>query len=149
MCVIKLVDIFNRISSCLVQAMLLHNGDMGEQMYCYSYNWVLLRPGPVPEADTGFRQSQASLIWQELEEEAEGQHGAPSWSLFRPRQRRPRTRMEEEDGRHRGLTWRRQERVSDHSDDDRTKYFLLGIMAAVFALLLNIIYPLVYKFHWR
>lgn len=110
---------------------------------------MLLRPGPVPEADTGFRQSQASLIWQELEEEAEGQQGAPSWSLFRPRlrQRTPRTRLGEEGDRHRGLSWRRQEGVSDHSDDDRTTYFLLGTMAAVFALLLNIFYPLIYKSH--
>lgn len=107
---------------------------------------VLLRPGPVPEADTGFRQSQASLIWQELEEEAEEQQHAPSWSLFRPRtrQRRQRTRLEDQDGRHGGLTWRRQERVSDHSDDDCTKYFLLCTVAAVFALLFNIIYPLIY-----
>lgn len=111
---------------------------------------MLLRPGPVPEADTGFHQSQASLIWQELEEEAEGQQGAPSWSLFRPRlrQRRTRTRQEQEDGRHGGLTWGRQDHISDHSDDDRTKYFLLGTMAAVVALLLNIIYPLIYKSNW-
>lgn len=127
----------------------IHRGNVVEQMYCYGYQ-VLQRPGPVPVADTGFRQSQASLIWQELEEEAEGQQGAPSWSLFRPRlrQRRPRVRLEEEGKRHGGLTWHRQEHVSDHSDDDRTTYFLLGTMAAVFALLLNIIYPQIYKSHW-
>lgn len=121
-----------------------------KKRYSYGCSWVLLRRGPVPEADTGFRQSQASLIWQELEEEAEGQQGAPSWSLFRPRlhQRRPRTRLGEEDDHHGGLAWRRQDRISDHSDDDRTKYFLLGTIAAVVALLFNIIYPLVYKSNW-
>ncbi|XP_053498623.1 ubiquitin carboxyl-terminal hydrolase 19 isoform X1 [Ictalurus furcatus] len=111
----------------------------------------LLDPlGAESPAAAGAAASQASLIWQELEEEAEGQQGASSWGLFRPRlqPRRPRTRLEEEDDRHGGLTWRRQERVSDHSDDDRTKYFLLGTMAAVFALLLNIICPLIYKSHW-
>ncbi|XP_017342723.1 ubiquitin carboxyl-terminal hydrolase 19 isoform X2 [Ictalurus punctatus] len=111
----------------------------------------LLDPlGAESPATAGAAASQASLIWQELEEEAEGQQGASSWGLFRPRlqPRRPRTRLEEEDDRHGGLTWRRQERVSDHSDDDRIKYFLLGTMAAVFALLLNIICPLIYKSHW-
>lgn len=148
-----LKDIVIIFCLCSVQVMLVvsfHSENIAEQRYCFGYNWVLLRPGPVAEADTGFRQSQASLIWQELEEEAEGQQGASYWGLFRPRlqPRRPRTRLEEEDDRHGGLTWRRQERVSDHSDDDRIKYFLLGTMAAVFALLLNIICPLIYKSHW-
>ncbi|KAM9445893.1 ubiquitin carboxyl-terminal hydrolase 19 isoform 1-T1 [Clarias gariepinus] len=107
----------------------------------------LLDPlGDESPATAGAAASQASLIWQELEEEAEEQQHAPSWSLFRPRtrQRRQRTRLEDQDGRHGGLTWRRQERVSDHSDDDCTKYFLLCTVAAVFALLFNIIYPLIY-----
>ncbi|KAI5612333.1 ubiquitin carboxyl-terminal hydrolase 19 isoform X1, partial [Silurus asotus] len=111
----------------------------------------LLDPlGAESPAAAGAAASQASLIWQELEEEAEGQQRASSWSLFRPRlrQRRLRTGLQEEDGNHGGLARQRQERVSDHFDDDRTKYFLLGTMAAVFALLLNIIYPLIYKSHW-
>lgn len=104
----------------------------------------ILRPGPIAEADIGFRQSQASLIWQELEEEEEGQRGAPSRGLFRTglRGRKARTRVEEEEAR------RRRDRASDYSDDDRVRYFILGTLAAVFALLLNLIYPLLSRSHW-
>uniref|UniRef100_A0A4W4EPE8 ubiquitinyl hydrolase 1 n=1 Tax=Electrophorus electricus TaxID=8005 RepID=A0A4W4EPE8_ELEEL len=61
-------------------------------------------------SDTGFHQSQASLIWQELEEEEDWQREDPS--------------------------------------RDRGGYFILGTLAAVFALLLNFIYTLLSGSHW-
>ncbi|XP_036446774.1 ubiquitin carboxyl-terminal hydrolase 19 isoform X1 [Colossoma macropomum] len=111
----------------------------------------LLGPlGAESPAAAGGAASQASLIWQELEEEEEGQRGAPSRGLFRPglRGRRTRTRVEEEEDGHGGLARRRRDRVSDYSDDDRVRYFILGTVAAMFALLLNLIYPLLYRSHW-
>uniref|UniRef100_A0A8C4GVM1 ubiquitinyl hydrolase 1 n=1 Tax=Dicentrarchus labrax TaxID=13489 RepID=A0A8C4GVM1_DICLA len=76
-------------------------------------------PRLFPEADTGFRQSQASLIWRELEEEEEGLDEGPP-GLFRSA-------------------------MSDYPDDDCVRYFVLGTLAAVFALLVNLVYPLLYK----
>lgn len=112
---------------------------------------VMMRQGPFPEADTGFRQSQASLIWQELEEDEEGQREASFRSLFRPglRGRRARTRLEEEEeeGR-RGHSHRRRDGISDYCDGERLRYFILGTVAAVLALLFNLIYPLLYWSNW-
>lgn len=107
---------------------------------------------PFPEADTGFRQSQASLIWQELEEDEEGQREASLRSLFRPgfRGRRARTRLEEEEeeeGR-RGHSHRRRDGISDYCDGERLRYFIMGTVAAVLALLFNLIYPLLYWSNW-
>uniref|UniRef100_A0A667XEM8 ubiquitinyl hydrolase 1 n=1 Tax=Myripristis murdjan TaxID=586833 RepID=A0A667XEM8_9TELE len=67
----------------------------------------------------------ASLIWQELEEEEEGLDEGPR-GLFRT-----------------GL-----QRMSDYSDDDCVRYFVLGTLAAVFALFLNLVYPLLHKANW-
>uniref|UniRef100_W5L123 ubiquitinyl hydrolase 1 n=1 Tax=Astyanax mexicanus TaxID=7994 RepID=W5L123_ASTMX len=111
----------------------------------------LLGPlGAESSAAAGAAPSQASLIWQELEEEEEQQRGAASQGLFRPglRGRRIRTRAEEEPDGHGGLARRSRDRISDYSDDDRVRYFILGTAAAVFALLLNLIYPLLYRSHW-
>lgn len=106
---------------------------------------VFVRPRLFPEADTGFRQSQASLIWRELEEEEEGLDEGPQ-GLFRsgPRRRQTQTnRDEDEEDR----TDRRR-RMSDYPDDDCVRYFVLGTLAAVFALLVNLVYPLLYKSNW-
>ncbi|KAK1801524.1 hypothetical protein P4O66_004583 [Electrophorus voltai] len=112
---------------------------------------MLLRPGPILEADTGFHQSQASLIWQELEEEEDWQREDPSRGLFWPavRARRARATADEEEEDRGGLVaGHQQDRVSDYSDDDRVRYFILGTLAAVFALLLNFIYTLLSGSHW-
>lgn len=112
----------------------------------------MMRQGPFLEADTGFRQSQASLIWQELEEDEEGQREASFRSLFRPGLRGRRARMrpeqeEEEEGRG-GLSHRRRDDNSDYSDGERMRYFILGTVAAILALLFNLIYPLLYWSNW-
>lgn len=106
----------------------------------------MIRQGPFPEADTGFRQSQASLIWQELEEDEEGQRETSFRSLFRPglRGRRARTRPEEEDEGRGGNS----HRISDYAEGERMKYFIMGTVAAVLALLFNLLYPLLYWSNW-
>lgn len=108
---------------------------------------AFLRQSTFREADTGFRQSQASLIWQELEEDEEGQREASFRSLFRPglRGRRARTRPNAEEEARGGLSRRRRDAVSDNTDSDCLRYFILGTMAAVLALLFNLIYPLLYR----
>ena len=114
------------------------------------------RPSPFSEADTGFRQSQASLIWEELEEEAERQEDARRGLFLRPRLQQRRTRghedEEEEEGGPGGpqaLRRRRQKErrrrgyhISDYSDDDCVRYFVVGTVVALLALALNLIYPL-------
>lgn len=119
---------------------------------------------PFLEADTGFRQSQASLIWQELEEEAERQEVRHRGLFPRPRLPRRRTTHgqdteegEEDDdedsqsGGPQSLRRRQQQRrrrrgnISDYTDDDCVKYFVLGTVAALLALALNLIYPLLYQ----
>lgn len=40
---------------------------------------------------------------------------------------------------------RRRGNISDYSDDDCVKYFVLGTVAALLALALNLIYPLLYQ----
>uniref|UniRef100_A0A8C4NIR8 ubiquitinyl hydrolase 1 n=1 Tax=Dicentrarchus labrax TaxID=13489 RepID=A0A8C4NIR8_DICLA len=69
--------------------------------------------------------TSASLIWRELEEEEEGLDEGPP-GLFRSALRRGQT-------------------MSDYPDDDCVRYFVLGTLAAVFALLVNLVYPLLYK----
>uniref|UniRef100_A0A8C1CVD9 ubiquitinyl hydrolase 1 n=2 Tax=Cyprinus carpio TaxID=7962 RepID=A0A8C1CVD9_CYPCA len=81
----------------------------------------LLGPlGAESSAATGGAASQASLIWQELEEDEEGQREASFRSLFCP-----------------GLRGRR-----------HLRYFIMGTVAAVLALLFNLIYPLLYWSNW-
>ncbi|XP_051906643.1 ubiquitin carboxyl-terminal hydrolase 19 isoform X2 [Hippocampus zosterae] len=91
----------------------------------------------------GATASQASLIWRELEEDEEGHDEAPHRPFFSGLRRRqaPRTRDEDRSEGHRQHTGR----MSDCPDDDRARYFVLGTLAAVFALMLNLIYPLIYK----
>uniref|UniRef100_A0A672SW18 ubiquitinyl hydrolase 1 n=1 Tax=Sinocyclocheilus grahami TaxID=75366 RepID=A0A672SW18_SINGR len=42
----------------------------------------------------------------------------------------------------------RRDRISDYSDGERLRYFIMGTVAAVLALLFNIIYPLLYWSNW-
>ncbi|XP_050952088.1 ubiquitin carboxyl-terminal hydrolase 19 isoform X2 [Labeo rohita] len=111
----------------------------------------LLGPlGAESSAATGGAASQASLIWQELQEDEEGQREASFRSLFRPglRGRRARTRSEEEEEGRGGHSQRRRDRISDYSDGERLRYFIMGTVAAVLALLFNLIYPLLYWSNW-
>ncbi|XP_043080353.1 ubiquitin carboxyl-terminal hydrolase 19 isoform X2 [Puntigrus tetrazona] len=111
----------------------------------------LLGPlGADSSAATGGAASQASLIWQELEEDEEGQREASFRSLFRPglRGRRTRTRPEEEEEGRGGHSHHRRERISDYSDSERLRYFIMGTVAAILALLFNLIYPLLYWSNW-
>ncbi|KAG9332473.1 hypothetical protein JZ751_014571 [Albula glossodonta] len=89
-----------------------------------------------PEADIGFRQSQASLIWQELEEEEDERGEESSASLLHSRLWRRR-----EEGRwhhqQQQQQLQQQERISDYSDDDYVRYFVLGTLAALLALASN------------
>lgn len=111
---------------------------------------AFVRPCLFPEADTGFRQSQASLIWRELEEEEEG---FDEGDLFRSslwRGQTSRNRSEEDEDRSEGsVRRRRRRRMSDYPDDDCVRYFVLGTLAALFALFINLIYPLLYKVDFR
>lgn len=114
---------------------------------------MFVRPRLFPEADTGFRQSQASLIWRELEEEEEGlNEGSPG--LFRSvlrRRQAQRNREDEDEDRTEGLVRRhhRGRRMSDYPDEDCGRYFFLGTLAAMFALFVNLVYPLFYKLELR
>uniref|UniRef100_A0A8C8FJ61 ubiquitinyl hydrolase 1 n=1 Tax=Oncorhynchus tshawytscha TaxID=74940 RepID=A0A8C8FJ61_ONCTS len=85
-----------------------------------------------------FPPSQASLIWQELEQEEEGVEEGPR-GLFRPRLGRRRA-ARREDGVE-GQVWRLlRQRIPHYSDDDCVRYFVLGTLAAVLALLVNLLY---------
>ncbi|XP_077370928.1 ubiquitin carboxyl-terminal hydrolase 19 isoform X2 [Festucalex cinctus] len=96
----------------------------------------------------GATASQASLIWRELEEDDEGlDEGSHRPFLFGLRRRQAQRTRDEEDedraGRH-----QRMGRMSDCPDNDHVRYFVLGTLAAVFALLVNLVYPLLYKSNW-
>ncbi|XP_053280265.1 ubiquitin carboxyl-terminal hydrolase 19 isoform X1 [Pleuronectes platessa] len=96
----------------------------------------------------GATASQASLIWRELEQEEEGLDEGPRRlfrsALWRPQSQRNREeedkdRTEEPVRRHRG------QRMSEYPDDDCVRYFVVGTLTAVLALLVNLLYPLLYK----
>ncbi|XP_035513216.1 ubiquitin carboxyl-terminal hydrolase 19 isoform X2 [Morone saxatilis] len=108
-----------------------------------------LRPmGAESPTTAGATASQASLIWRELEEEEEGLDEGPP-GLFQSALRRGQTsrnRDEEDENRTDGSVRRHgRRRMSDYPDDDCVRYFVLGTLAAVFALLVNLVYPLLYK----
>ncbi|XP_029362184.1 ubiquitin carboxyl-terminal hydrolase 19 isoform X2 [Echeneis naucrates] len=98
----------------------------------------------------GATASQASLIWRELEEEEEGLDEGPR-GLFHSalwRGQTQRNRHEEDEDRSEGsVQQHRRPRMSDYPDDDCVRYFVLGTLAAVLALLINLVYPL-YKASW-
>ncbi|XP_029994128.1 ubiquitin carboxyl-terminal hydrolase 19 isoform X2 [Sphaeramia orbicularis] len=113
-----------------------------------------LRPvGAESPTAAGATASQASLIWRELEEEEEGLDEGPR-GLFRSGLRRRQTqrmtnRDEDDEDRTEGSVRRhRGQRLSDYPDDDCVRYFVLGTVAAMFALFVNLVYPLLYKASW-
>lgn len=108
---------------------------------------AFIRAGLLPEADTGFRQSQASLIWRELEEEEEEGLDEEPRGLFRSVLRRQRNRAEDSRTEAPGRRQHRK-RMSDHPDDDCVRYFLLGTLAAVLAVFVNLVYPFLFKAKW-
>lgn len=56
---------------------------------------------------------------------------------------------EEDKGRTEGPVRRhRGQRMSDYPDDDCVRYFVLGTLTAVFALFVNLVYPLLYQASW-
>ncbi|XP_041080722.1 ubiquitin carboxyl-terminal hydrolase 19-like isoform X5 [Polyodon spathula] len=82
--------------------------------------------------------SQASLIWQELEEEEdEGEEGAQAQT---GRIGQLRSRATQEFAALKGFP--------DYSDEDYVRYFVLGTFAAVVALVINVFYPLISQGHW-
>lgn len=115
----------------------------------------------VPEADSGFRQSQASRIWRELEEEEEGHSHRDAVGFFqsvlRRRQRSPgggEEEVEEEDraegtvAYHRsGRSRRRSE--SGYGEDDCRWFFVLATLVAALALFVSLVYPLLSKLGLR
>ncbi|XP_030424659.1 ubiquitin carboxyl-terminal hydrolase 19-like isoform X5 [Gopherus evgoodei] len=78
--------------------------------------------------------SQASLIWQELEAEEEEEPEA--------RRRHARTPC-----RPRGQ--KASQAARQHSDEGCLRYVVLGTMAAIVALFLNVFYPLISQSRWR
>ncbi|XP_061689206.1 ubiquitin carboxyl-terminal hydrolase 19 isoform X2 [Syngnathoides biaculeatus] len=97
----------------------------------------------------GATASQASLLWRELEEEEEGLEVGAQGPFLLGLQRRQaqRTRNAEDEDRAEAHRHRMRGRMSDCPDDERVRYFVLGTLAAVFALLINLVYPL-YKSNW-
>ncbi|XP_053156920.1 ubiquitin carboxyl-terminal hydrolase 19 isoform X2 [Hemicordylus capensis] len=87
-----------------------------------------------PRADlapsTEAAANQASLLWQELEaeEEAARRLMRNPWSSCSQRTKHP---------------------SSECPDEGRVRYFVLGTMAAIVALFLNVFYPLIYQTRWR
>ncbi|XP_071205203.1 ubiquitin carboxyl-terminal hydrolase 19-like isoform X13 [Salvelinus alpinus] len=99
----------------------------------------LLGPlGAESPTSAGATASQASLIWQELEQEEEGVEEGPR-GLFRPRLGRRRAARREEGVE--GQVWRLlRQRIPHYSDDDCVRYFVLGTLVALLALLVNLVY---------
>ncbi|XP_041654745.1 ubiquitin carboxyl-terminal hydrolase 19 isoform X2 [Cheilinus undulatus] len=113
-----------------------------------------LRPvGAESPTAAGATASQASLIWRELEEEDEGLAESPP-GLFRSVLRRGQTarnRDENEENEERtegSVRQHRRRRMADYPDDDCVRYFVLGTLAAMFALFVNLVYPLLNKSNW-
>uniref|UniRef100_A0A8C6VD41 ubiquitinyl hydrolase 1 n=1 Tax=Naja naja TaxID=35670 RepID=A0A8C6VD41_NAJNA len=74
--------------------------------------------------------SQASLLWQELEAEEDA---------ARRLMRNP----------WRSCSQRTRKLSSECPDEGHVRYFVLGTMAAIVALFLNVFYPLIYQTRWR
>lgn len=117
----------------------------------------------VPEADSGFRQSQASRIWRELEEEEEGQSHRDAVGFFQSvLRRRPRIPgvgeeedVVEEEDRAEGTVahhrWGRSRRRSESGfgEDDCRWFFVLATLVAALALFVSLVYPLLFKLGLR
>uniref|UniRef100_A0A4W3K929 ubiquitinyl hydrolase 1 n=1 Tax=Callorhinchus milii TaxID=7868 RepID=A0A4W3K929_CALMI len=85
-------------------------------------------------ADRSFHKSQASLIWQELEAEETGDETSHSADRHTQGVRPLRTRISEELSA---------TPLPDYSDEDCIKYFVLSTLAAMIALFVNLLYPLI------
>ncbi|XP_041859245.1 ubiquitin carboxyl-terminal hydrolase 19 isoform X2 [Melanotaenia boesemani] len=109
-----------------------------------------LRPvGAESPTTAGATASQASLIWRELEEEEEGLDEGPRGLLRSALQRRHTHRNTGDEDQTDGAVRRhRRQRMSDYPDDNRVRYFVLGTLTAALALLVNLVYPLLYKVKW-
>lgn len=124
---------------------------------------VCLAHAFVPEADSGFRQSQASRIWRELEEEEEGHNHRDAVGFFQSvlrRKQRPTGRgeaEEEEDGAEGAVPlyrWgkssrRRRRSESGYSEDDCRWFFVLATLMAALVLFVSLVYPLLSKLGLR
>lgn len=97
-----------------------------------------------PEVDTGFRKSQASLIWRELEEEEEGLNEGSSRLFDSALWRRQLQQNEDDEDKDIDeVSFQHQHRSRKiYPDDDCGHFFVLGTLAAIFALLINLVYPL-------
>ena len=90
-------------------------------------------------ADAGF-QPQASLIWQELEEEEAEEQGPRG--VRRRAAPRATAAVPREGGEGRAGRWRRAAMASPPPEDERVRYLVLGTLVTLLALLLNLAYPL-------
>ncbi|XP_020651056.3 ubiquitin carboxyl-terminal hydrolase 19 isoform X3 [Pogona vitticeps] len=72
--------------------------------------------------------NQASLLWQELEAEEEAARMRSPW---------------------RSCSRRAKNLASECPDEGHVRYIVLGTMAAIVALFLNVFYPLIYQTRWR
>lgn len=132
-----------------------HVGELGVPQETVEKHCLSAIIGLFPEAHPSFRQPQASLIWRELEEE-EGPDSRPRGLLGSALRRRPTSRQEEEeDGGSVGALRRRSSSrrrtagdCPDDDDDDFGRYFVWGTLAAIFALFINVLYPLLHKASW-
>ncbi|XP_078517944.1 ubiquitin carboxyl-terminal hydrolase 19 isoform X4 [Lissotriton helveticus] len=79
--------------------------------------------------------SQASLIWQELEEEDAVRQ--PLAYRRSPWNSRVSSSLVTD-----GIL---EQNISEYSDEGRIRYFILGTMAAIVALFFNVLYPLMYQ----
>lgn len=129
--------------------MLLAHTQLVQECQFQTVILVFVRPRLFPEAYPGFRQSQASLIWRELEEEEgldeEGPHGLFHSALRRRQRQGNRTEADRAEG---SVRWHRRQKMLDYPDEDCVRYIVLGTLTAVLALFVNLIYPLLSKVKW-
>ncbi|XP_067908310.1 ubiquitin carboxyl-terminal hydrolase 19 isoform X2 [Heterodontus francisci] len=77
---------------------------------------------------------QASLIWQELEAEETGEEAPPTPGRHNQGLRPLQSRINEDFS---GI------QLTDYSDQDCIRYFVLSTLAAILALFVNVLYPLI------
>ncbi|XP_072437845.1 ubiquitin carboxyl-terminal hydrolase 19 isoform X3 [Chiloscyllium punctatum] len=85
-------------------------------------------------ADAEGTASQASLIWQELEAEETGEEGPRTPGRHNQGLRPLQSRIHEDFS---GT------QLTDYSDQDCIRYFVLSTLAAILALFVNVLYPLI------
>eukprot|EP00066_Takifugu_rubripes_P029655 XP_011618921.1 PREDICTED: ubiquitin carboxyl-terminal hydrolase 19 isoform X2 [Takifugu rubripes] len=111
------------------------------------------RPGAAESPTAaGAAASQASLIWRELEEEEEGLNEGSSrlfHSALWRRQVQQNKDRDDKDIAEVSLQQPHRRRISDYPNDDCGHFFVLGTLAALFALFINLVYPLLWKLDLR